>query len=373
MLKQEYDLIIVGGGIIGLSNAITAVQKGKKVLLLERDEKAYGASIRNFGLVWPVGQPAGPLFDRTMKSREKWIEMADKAGFWCRPNGSLHLAYEDDELEVLQEYARDFNDTVQLLSPDQVSEYSDYVRLEGLKGALWSDTELSVNAKKAIYALSEWLSQQENATLKFYEQVDHVESGCVYTTNGNYHADRILVCSGHEFRILFPEIFKESGIIQSKLQMMRTTPIADINFGPTLCGGLTLTHYASFAQCPSVSKLKARIEEQMPEYVNWGIHVMINQNDDHELVIGDSHEYGLGFDPFDRADVNDLILAYLRRFLDMDELRIKESWHGIYSKIPGRTEFVDDPLEGVRIITGLSGAGMTFSFGLADQQQSWYS
>lgn len=373
MAKHQFDLIIVGGGIIGLSNAITAVQSGKKVLLLERDERAYGASIRNFGLIWPIGQPAGPLYDRTMKSREKWIEMADKAGFWCRPNGSLHLAYEDDELEVLHEYATDLNTSVQLLKPDEVSDYSDYVRPKGLKGALWSETEMSVNAKKAIYALSDWLSDQDNATLKFYEQVDHVESGAVYTTNGSYHADRILVCSGHEFRILFPEIFSQSGIIQSKLQMMRTTPIPDTNFGPTLCGGLTLTHYESFAQCPSVLKLKDRIEDQLPEYVNWGIHVMVNQNDDNELVIGDSHEYGLGFDPFDRADVNHLILAYLKRFLNLDELSINESWHGVYSKIPGRTEFVHDPEDGVRIITGLSGAGMTFSFGLAEEQRTWYS
>lgn len=371
-MEQKFDLAIIGGGIIGLAHATFAAEAGKKVVIFERTPKAYGASIRNFGLVWPVGQPKGDMFDRAMKSREKWLDVSKKTGFWCRGNGSLHLAYHEDEHAVLQEYANEFNSEVKLLSSSEVNRYSKYVKEDGLISGLWSSTEMSVNPKKAIYAISEWLNTFPNVTQCYHEEVQSVSTGYLETNKGSYIAEQILVCSGHDFQTLFPEVFEESGLIQSKLQMMRSYPIADKEFGATLCGGLTLTHYSSFAQCSKLEILKERFEKELPDYRRWGIHVMVNQNDEGELVIGDSHEYGYGFDPFNRDEVNTLILAYLGSFLKMEELKIKETWYGVYSKHPDKTEFIADPMNGVRIITGLSGAGMTFSFGLANEQKEWF-
>lgn len=371
-MGKKFDLVIVGGGIVGLAHAAYAAEAGKEVAIFERTPKAYGASIRNFGLVWPVGQPSGPLYERTMRSRERWLELSEKARFWCRKNGSLHLAYQEDEHNVLEGYAREFNKNVELLTPDQVSQYSDYVKKDGLISALWSPTEMSVNPKKAIYAITKWLDTFSNVSLFYQEEVQEVTTGRLITSKRECQAEQILICSGHDFQSLFPEVFAESGLIQSKLQMMRSYPIKNKEFGPTLCGGLTLTHYSSFAQCSGLEALRERFEKELPEHRKWGIHVMINQNDEGELVIGDSHEYGMGFDPFNKDEINTLILNYLATFLEMEEINIRETWYGVYSKHPEKTEFIADPIEGVRIVTGLSGAGMTFSFGLANEQKEWF-
>ena len=56
MTIRSADIGVVGGGIIGLAHAYHALRAGKKGVLFERDSFAVGASVRNFGLLWPIGQ-----------------------------------------------------------------------------------------------------------------------------------------------------------------------------------------------------------------------------------------------------------------------------------------------------------------------------
>lgn len=116
--------------------------------------------------------------------------------------------------------------------------------------------------------------------------------------------------------------------------------------------------------------LLERLETEMPQHVAHGIHVMVSRNQFGEWIIGDSHEYGHTFDPFDKSYINKLILDYLAQFCGILEhdFEILETWHGVYAKNPLGTEYVNEPEEGVKIITGFGGAGMTFSFGFAEEE-----
>jgi len=70
----------------------------------ERSPRAEGASIRNFGMLWPVGQPAGALHEMAMRSRALWVEVLEAAGLPYQPYGSLHAAYHEDEEAVIREF-----------------------------------------------------------------------------------------------------------------------------------------------------------------------------------------------------------------------------------------------------------------------------
>ena len=51
MKRNEYDVIIVGGGITGAGTARDCAMRGLKVLLIERHDIATGATGRNHGLL----------------------------------------------------------------------------------------------------------------------------------------------------------------------------------------------------------------------------------------------------------------------------------------------------------------------------------
>lgn len=104
LVSSNKSAIIIGAGIVGLATARALALRGYNVTIFERNERAVGASIRNFGMIWPIGQATGPLFERAMLSRSIWKEICTEANVWHNEVGSLHLAYHDDELQVIKEY-----------------------------------------------------------------------------------------------------------------------------------------------------------------------------------------------------------------------------------------------------------------------------
>ncbi|MCZ4222557.1 TIGR03364 family FAD-dependent oxidoreductase [Pedobacter rhodius] len=363
--------IVIGAGIVGLATARALAIRGYQVTIFERNERAVGASIRNFGMVWPIGQPTGPLFDRAMLSRRIWKEICMEAGIWHDEVGSLHLAYHHDELQVLEEYVtinQAYRDCA-LLSPADALKKSEGINPDGLKGALWSGNEMIVEARVAIGKIAEHLAEKYGVKFYWNTAISHVEKSIVKSGNNSWQADEIFVCSGAEFETLYPELFRSFGITKCKLQMLRfAAQPENWRIGPALCGSLSLIHYPGFQAAPSLPELRKRYEGDYAEYLKWGIHVMAAQNHNGEITIGDSHEYGLVHDPFDRDFINEMILKYLKTFTALKDTRVIQTWNGIYPKMTGgQTEVVWQAEPNVTIINGLGGNGMTLSFGLCEQ------
>ncbi len=368
----DYDIAIVGAGIVGLAMAYAAARRGKKVAVFERHPQAAGASVRNFGMIWPIGQPTGHLLDRAMRTRETWLSVSQKTGMWARPTGSLHLAYHEDEMTVLEEFVQTTKNAgykCQLVTPKETRSLSRVAKTDNLLGALWSETEVNVHSRLAIQMLTDYLKKKYAVDFYFKTLVSEMNFPYLYTFDEEFSvAEQIYVCSGADFETLYPSIFQQSSITKCKLQMLSTvSQDEDFEMGAMLCGGLTLRHYDAFKHCHSLAALIQRFDQESPRYKELGIHVLLSQNSWGQLIIGDSHEYGLSLDPFDKESINELIMNYLATFSNLPNLKIADRWHGIYPKLHGQTEFVFQAEEGVTIVNGLGGCGMTLSFGLAEE------
>jgi len=372
MQQHQADVAIIGAGIVGLAMAYHLAGQGKKIVIFERNSRAISASIRNFGLVWPVGQSAGHMYERALKSRRTWKHLAEATGLQCQETGSLHLVYQQDELAVLEEFTRTAPANgyeCQLLTPEQVAQRSHAVKMDGLLAGMWSSTEMTVNPRQASATIARYLGEQHGVTFRWGTAVNTIEMPYIRTKDEKWQVDQVFVCSGADFETLYPEVYAQAPLTKCKLQMLRTvSQPGHWQLGPALCAGLTLMHYAAFNTCSTLDALKKRVQAEMPEYLQWGIHLLISQNGAGELSIGDSHEYGPDFEPFDKEFINDLILKYMHTFLAAPDYTIQERWHGIYPKLTnGATDLVLQPEKAVTIINGLGGAGMTLGFGLAEE------
>lgn len=370
-------IAVVGGGILGIAHVWAAIKTGGKVIWIERDRVGQAGSVRNFGMIWPIGQPLGESTELAVRSAAIWQQVAATTGCWFNRCGSLHLAHHEDELAVLEEYAvvcRREGLPRRLLSVSEIDELAPVANPDGLRGGLYSETEFGVNPPQAIVQLTRWLRQQPNVTSIFEVAASSIEERgggglrVELADKRSLEVDRVIICSGADLKTLFPEQLALAGLRLCKLQMLKTVaqPGGWLS-GPHVASGLSLRHYRGFEFCPSLRLLKHRIATDSPELDQFGIHVMCSQNELGEMILGDSHEYDSEIEPFDKQVINDLMLRELRKVIRLPKWELASAWHGVYAKYPQGLWWESEPIPGVHLRTGLGGNGMTLSFGVAEK------
>lgn len=376
---MHYDLIVVGGGIVGLGHAWAAAKRGQTVAVLDHSPRAEGASIRNFGMIWPIGQPPAAPRALAMRSRQLWLELGAAADFAVEPCGSLHLAHHDDEWAVLNEFAESVAAEgleLEPVTPERIVSLTPAANRRGLRGGLYSRTELRVTPPTAIRAATAYLAETLRVAFHFDTPITQVDTGQVTSSNGQtWTAERIVIATGAYFRHLFPEAHTAQKLRLCKLQMMLTEaqPVG-WKLGPHIASGLTLRHYPSFAGCPSLAAVKERFAQESPELDRYGIHVMASQADNGGLILGDSHEYDEDIEPVDKAEIDALMLRELQKIIHVPTWNIARRWHGLYAKHPQQLCFVHEVRPEVLVVNGFGGNGMTLSLAFAESvTQRWPS
>lgn len=105
---RRYDAIVVGGGVAGGSAALFLAQRGKRVLLLERDRVGARASGVNFGGVRQQGRDLREI-PLSHLARRIWGELPRHVGIdgERRFTGHLRLARSEADMAVLEQYRTD--------------------------------------------------------------------------------------------------------------------------------------------------------------------------------------------------------------------------------------------------------------------------
>ncbi|HXZ03904.1 MAG TPA: FAD-dependent oxidoreductase, partial [Ktedonobacteraceae bacterium] len=183
-------------------------------------------------------------------------------------------------------------------------------------------------------------------------------------------SDQVFVCCGADYRTLFPEYFRASGLRICKLQMMQTEPQPKYTLPHAILSGLSIRRYPAFKSTPSYSFLEVEpVDERIRSH---GIHLLFKQTADGSVIIGDSHEYSAFQDAhtsqeYTNCYINETILQYGQQMLALPSWQIKTMWNGYYLIHPEQEIYTETINDRIHIVTGIAGKGMSTGPGFAQK------
>jgi len=364
-----YDLGVVGAGILGLAHAFAAARQGKRVVVFDRTAHAVGASVRNFGFVTVTGPQARDCWRRARRSRDIWVEVAPQAGISVEHSGLCLLARREEAAAVLEAFmATEMADGCSLLSRAELRHRAPLLAERPVTAALWSPHEIRVDSRLAIARLAAWLEEAHGVTIIRDAHVRAVAPPVIDTSAGRFEAGVCIVCAGEELKALFPDRIAAYGLAYCTLHMLRLAPQPpECRLPAAVMTDLSLVRYLGYAELPQAQALRTRLEAEQPEALRHGIHLIVVQNADCSLVVGDSHRNDAAPTPFADDAIDAIILDELRAALAVPETRVAERWLGVYPHTPERLMLIDRPADDVRVVIVTSGTGASTAFAIAEE------
>jgi len=362
----SFDLAVVGAGIIGLACARAAARRGLKVVVIERDARACGASIRNFGFITVTGQDRDTVWERAKRSRDVWAEVAPVAGIAIVQRGLWVAARRREAVAVLEAFLRtDMAEGCELLTAEAARGRFPALAAPGLQAVLTSPHELRVESRTAIPLLAAWLQRDHGVEFRWDTAVHAVAPPHLETSRGRIAAAAVVVCPGDDLKTLYPERLIAAAVDRCKLQMLRLGN-PGFTFPATLLADLSLARYGGFARLPAAGELKRRLVLEQPDCLRHGIHLIVAQGADGSLVVGDSHHYDTAAEPFAAEEVYRLLLGEYRAVTGRLEPQVLERWIGTYAVADDRAVLIDAPAPGIRLVVVTSGVGASTGFAIGE-------
>jgi len=375
MIAHHFDVIVIGAGILGTFHAYHAAKTGRKVLLLERDDAPREATIRNFGQAVPSGQAIPTWRNFGIEALRYYKELQALGDIGLRNNGSLYVASDEDELQLLHELADHPSSQDYACLPFTVQQCLDKapaLRADYIAGGLFFPGDCSLNPRETVHRILALLVQHFGVDYRPSQAVIMIDpstdKATVQTAHGErFTAAKVYLCAGHEFKLLLPELFASSGMQVSKLLMMRTRPLPALSLPCNILTGLTIRRYEAFEACPSHKGITQVPKNQ--ELFDWGIHILFKQEPDGRIIIGDSHQYAPAATPHSlgpdvEQHVIGLMLEEARRIVPLPSDALEATWAGYYATHPDGI-FEHTLGNTVHIATGIGGKGMSTGAGYA--------
>lgn len=343
---QAADVVIIGGGITGLSAALHLVETGARVVLMEADELGAGASGRNGGFVVPhfartdpkvviaslgaagerlvdlVGNSATALFDLV---RRYEIDCDARQGGWFQP------AHSADAMHLVEERFRQWAAKGQ---PVELHDAAATAKLTGCVGyyGSWSHAGGgTVHPLKFVRGLAQ-AAVSRGATLFEHSPVRALRrDGSLWrleTSHGAVNAERVLVCTNALSEGILPQLAR--AVVPVSIYQAATEPVP----------AAERKHLLAQGQCLSDTRLDLFTYRFDPQW---------------RLLSGSLAV----FEPGARARLAHRIAHRLYRTLGLQrEPSIEVIWRGTAAVSPGMLPALYEPAPGMLAGTGCNGRGI---------------
>lgn len=202
---STFDIVIIGGGVIGTSCAFHLVEKGFDIALVEQGDIASGTSSHCDAVAMLTDKQPGADAALGYASILRFKELAAKFSydFEFRQHGSLYVCETDQEVEIASEYIRQLKSEgypVRMVDTKEMAEIEPFLAKD-LKGGFWSDVCSSMSPYKLCYAFVEE-SKPKGLTVYTHCKVQDIkldEKGAVaavVTEKGDIKCKKVINCCG---------------------------------------------------------------------------------------------------------------------------------------------------------------------------------
>lgn len=243
-MRNDYDVAVVGGGLLGSAIAWGLGRLGQRVCVLDEGDISKRASRANFALVWVQSKGLGmPAYTGwTVRASDAWAKLAgdllDQTGLdvCFQRNGGFHLALGDEELEQRETLLRRLHNQpgsaeyrMEILDHDQVARMLPHIGPE-VSGGSFCALDGHVNSLRTFRALHTGMAML-GVDYRPEQPVSDIKSAGrefrLATPQGEIRAAKIVLAAGNANQILAPLVGLEAPMGPTRGQIVvteRTAP-----------------------------------------------------------------------------------------------------------------------------------------------------
>ena len=359
---SQADVVIVGGGLIGVSIAYHLAQRGVQATVLERKQLACGTTWHAAGIVGQLRESSAQtelakytagLFDRLER------ETGQATGY--KQNGTLNLALSPlrhEQLKRTADHAGRMGVPATLLGREAILEKWPGLKIDDVHGGLYVPSNGQVNALDATHALAKGarsLGAQivENCPAQALVIQDRKVQG-VQTADEMISAKTVVLATG----IWSAQFAAQHGITVPLHAVEHwyvvTEPLQDLEPSRTI---LNIAEERTYWKEDAGKLLIGGFEAQGKP---WG-------------TAGISPEFCFDEIPFDLAHSEPLLTAMFERYPPLQDLGIQTYFNGPESFTPDGRPYLGPvrEVEGLMLATGMNSNGVLNSGGVGLTLAEW--
>ena len=261
-LPKETEVVVIGGGIIGLNAALTLVERGIAVTVIEKGRIAGEQSSRNLGWVRKTNRAAADL-PLAIAADGLWAQMAQRTGkdVGYRQSGVLFTARTDEEFDAYSRWHEDIgrhSTDSRLVSPGEIDELVPGGR-ENWVGGIYTASDGCAEPTKASSAIAAAAIARgaviiENCAARSLSTTGGRISG-VITERGEIACQQVILTGGLWSRRFLGNLGVSFPMLPLTVSVLRTAPMEgpsdiavggpDFSFRKDYTGGYTIMHRAA--------------------------------------------------------------------------------------------------------------------------------
>lgn len=356
---RDADVIIVGGGIMGCSIAWQLGKRGKKVLILEKNDVASGSAGATDGVVGYHTKQPGPQLDLAVQSIQMFNDMQKELGNEIEFDfsaGGLQPAEDQLQYDLLNEIAtrqRESGIDIHMISAEEARSLEPQLA-EDIAGALYCPTSGKINPLNLTMAYAR-AAKKEGAVIQTETNVTGfiIEDGQVkgvHTDKGDYYSDVIVNAAGSWAGKVGELAGLELPIKPRKGQLAVTEPVGFFMKATVQCARYNIIKF-----------WPDRIKDE--RVLRLGASLSIEQTENGGMIIGATREFA-GYEKENTFEAIDVMMKRAIRFFPgLENIDVIRFFSGFRPYTPDGLPLLGETakLKGFYVAAGHEGDGIALS------------